>query len=307
VFVHQIWCEHLASRSLGTKFIEQGFIQVNQQTVKPSLKLKEGDTVVLLTKALEPQGAPEPHEGPSTPLNILYEDEHILVLNKPAGLVVHPGAGTPGETLVHALVKHCGPQLPSLGPSFRAGLVHRLDKDTSGVMVVGKTHRALVDLSNQFASHTQKRLYHAIVFGYLKLDHGTIETYHVRDPRNRLRFVAPLKPQGRQAITSYKVLKTHDQPKLSLVECTLQTGRTHQIRLHMEHLGNSIVGDGVYDKKTLGTAQSKPWEMKFKKLVHRQMLHAKILGFRHPVLGTEMTFEAPYPEDFELFLNLWKI
>jgi 23S rRNA pseudouridine1911/1915/1917 synthase len=229
---------------------------------------------------------PQPQD---IPLNILFEDEEMLVIDKPAGLVVHPGAGNPDRTLVNALLFYCGDELSGIGGVRRPGIVHRLDKDTSGLMVVAKTDRAHQSLSDQLQSRTLKRIYNAVVWGRPMSATGRIEGNIGRSPKDRKRM-ALVSHGGRPAVTHYKIIKPFKTA--SLVECRLETGRTHQIRVHMAHLGHPLVGDPVYGlkrppKDAPAVAKSLP----------RQALHATQVTFLHPLTKVEMCYSSSVPED----------
>jgi 23S rRNA pseudouridine1911/1915/1917 synthase len=220
------------------------------------------------------------------PLDILFEDEDLLVLNKPAGLVVHPGAGHREHTLVNALLSHCQ-NLSGIGGQERPGIVHRLDKETSGCLVVAKNDEAHRGLSSQFAARTVEKVYLALVSGKLRKSTGTIEEKIARHPVHRQRMAA-ISSRGRPAKTEYRVVAFRKD--FSLIECQLHSGRTHQIRVHLHHLGHPVLGDKVYAPKL---ASGFP----------RQMLHAWKLGFQHPCTGDWRSFEAPLPEDFSQALK----
>lgn len=286
--------EEIPSRNFASKLIEAGAVQVNRKPVKASHKLRLADIIYIEDSFFESQGA-EPL-GESIPLSILFEDKDILVINKAAGMVVHPGAGVSSGTLVNAVLGYCGQTLPSLGLPARAGIVHRLDKDTSGVMVVAKSQLALTKLSEQFANHTQERLYEALVYEVPQPIQGTIETLHGRDPRNRLRFAVV--PSGKEAVLNYAVQSTFRHGLFSEVQCKLHTGRTHQIRVQMAHVGCGLLGDALYAKVPQVVKNEKAIVARLQKLLTRQMLHAKLLGFAHPVTGDFVTFTCDAPTDY---------
>jgi 23S rRNA pseudouridine1911/1915/1917 synthase len=232
-------------------------------------------------------------------LDIIFEDDDIIIVNKPAGLVVHPGAGNPENTLVNALVNYCKESLSTIGGELRPGIVHRLDKDTSGILVVAKNDIAHINLSKQFSDHTINRKYEALVWGALRPQKGIIKSYITRSNRNR-QLMEISQTKGKSAVTNYKTLEIFQNnkvPTLSLIECKLDSGRTHQIRVHMTYKGNPIVGDKLYKKKN----------KKFKKIdvelnsiiknIDRQFLHAKFLGFVHPLSNKEVHFEIPLPKN----------
>lgn len=247
-------------------------------------KLKEGVCVVLEVPAAvdaEPQGQ-------DIPLNIVFEDEHLIVINKQAGLVVHPAAGNRDGTLVNALIAHCGTSLRGIGGELRPGIVHRIDKDTTGLMVAAKTERAHTSLGKQFAAHAVQRVYKALVWGVPRLRAGTIDGELGRSPLNRQKM-AVLRIGGKQARTHYKVIEVFGS-SAALVECRLETGRTHQVRVHMAHIGNPLIGDPVY-----GRPRSIPGVTL---RIERQALHAAVLGFHHPGTDKPVHFESVLPEDF---------
>ncbi len=250
-----------------------------------SAKARAGQAFVIEVPPPVP-AIPEPQ---AMPLNIVYEDDELLVIDKPAGLVVHPGAGNPDRTLVNALLAYCGDRLSGIGGVRRPGIVHRLDKDTSGLMVVAKTDRAHAALSEQLQSRTLKRIYNAVVWGRPVPAAGRIEGNIGRSPKDRKRM-ALVSHGGRSAVTHYKTIETYKMA--SLVECRLETGRTHQIRVHMAHIGHPLVGDPVYGLKRLpkdapSAAKSLP----------RQALHATQVTFLHPLTKLEMCYSSAVPED----------
>ena len=236
-------------------------------------------------------------QAESIPLHIVFEDEDLLVINKPVGMVVHPGAGVFSGTLVNAVLAHCGATLPSLGEPARAGIVHRLDRDTSGVMVVAKSQLALTELSRQFADHSQKRIYMALVYGKPEKS-GHIETWHGRDPRNRIKYASLPEGQGKKAILDFRLRETFHAGLVSMVECELYTGRTHQIRVQMTSLKHPLLGDSLYGTPSPSLKANKELWAALQILLTRQMLHAHLLGFRHPRTGQVLTFECPPPPDF---------
>lgn len=292
----------IPSRSFANKLIENNKIKVDQKYQKSSFKLKMNQIIELDSSFLS-EINPNP-VGESIPLTIIFEDEHILVINKPAGMVVHPGAGVHTGTLVNAVLGYCGVTLPSLGSPIRAGIVHRLDRDTSGVIVVAKSQIALTNLSKQFAAHSQTRIYHALVFGELLPKDGKIETWHGRDSKNRLKYSVQEDGIGKKAILYYSTINTLYNRLCSLVSCKLHTGRTHQIRVQLSHLNHSILGDALYIKYPSFIRENKEFIALIGKHANRQMLHAIQLGFKHPVSGENMNFEAPYPKDFQNILTI---
>ncbi|MGH7984093.1 MAG: RluA family pseudouridine synthase [Candidatus Udaeobacter sp.] len=266
------------SRSRLQQLIRGGFIRLNEQTTRPRQIVRGGDTISLQEPPMEKIDVqPEP-----IPLEILFEDDDLIVINKPAGLTVHPGAGQRQHTLVNALLSHCI-TLSGIGGKERPGIVHRLDKETSGCLVVAKNDVAHRELSKQFAARTVEKIYLALVAGKLRKAAGVIEENIGRHPVHRQRMqVTSLR--GRAAKTEYRVIRSSDQA--SLIECRLHSGRTHQIRVHLHHLGHAVLGDKVYAAR-------------FAENFPRQMLHAWKLGFYHPRIGEWKNFEAPLPADFQ--------
>jgi len=279
------------SRGAIQRLIEQGHIRVNGRTVKPTHMPHAGEVVeVRWPEARPPTAQPE-----EMPLNILYEDDALLVLNKPAGLVVHPAAGHEEHTLVNALLHHCAGKLSGIGGVARPGIVHRLDKETSGCLVVAKNDETHLALSAQFAGRRVEKIYHALVGGELPRDSGEIRVAIARHPSHRKRM-AVSDDTGREARTSYRVL---ERLRCStLVEATLHTGRTHQIRVHFQHLGFPLLGDDTY-----GQRQNRRFEELVGFAAPRVMLHACQLAFIHPRTGERLEFEAPRPVEFEDFLR----
>jgi len=284
-----------------------GNVLVNGKPAKPSQKVKPLDeiSIVLPYPMREVELLPE-----DIPLNVLYEDEHILVLDKQAGLVVHPGHGNWTGTLVNALLFHFG-KLPSTPGSIspRPGLVHRLDKDTSGVMVIGKTEEALTHLARQFFDRTSDRRYNALVWGDFAEDEGVIEANIGRHAKDRtVQFVYHDGEQGKHALTRWKVLERFRY--VTLVECKLETGRTHQIRVHMQHIGHPLFNDAPYGgnrvlKGTTFTKYKQFVENCFK-VLPRQALHARTLTITHPITGKRMHFESELPADMQAALEKWR-
>ncbi|MFC4725576.1 RluA family pseudouridine synthase [Glycocaulis abyssi] len=293
------------SRSRCKALIEGGALAVNGETLAdPSAKVREGHIYTLTMPALEP-AVPKPE---NIPLDILHEDDDLIVINKPAGLTVHPGAGAWTGTLVHALLYHCKGSLSGIGGVERPGIVHRIDKDTSGVLVVAKNDVAHRYLSKQFAKHTVERAYLAFTRGAPRPREGEIATRIARSTRDRLKM-AVLKWEsaaGKEAITHYQVLETYGQeakapigtPLAALVECRLETGRTHQIRVHMEHLGHALIGDRIYGPQRTSQLKGIP-DLPEIKALGRQALHASVLGFVHPSTREEMVFETELPADLQ--------
>ncbi len=289
--------------------IKAGLIRVNEQQVKPNYKVRPNDFIRIVYPKPVVIDSVIPED---IPLDIVYEDAYLMVVNKPAGMVVHPGISNYSGTLVNALayyIKHS--ELPVLegNPMDRPGLVHRIDKDTSGLLVVAKTEEALVGLAKQFYDHTVHRRYIAMVWGEPEPSEGSIDLELGRDPKNRTRMtVIPQGEGGKHAVTHYKVVEP--MYYISMIECRLETGRTHQIRVHLKHIGHPLFNDRHYGGDTIrkGTVYSKykQFVMNCFKILPRQALHAKSLGFVHPVTGEEMYFETPLPEDMEGALNKWR-
>lgn len=287
------------SRSRIKSLIEQGLCQRNHLIVRdPSTSVKAGDHIELQI----PKAKPYLLEAQEIALDILYEDEVLIVINKPAGLVVHPAPGNEDGTLVNALLAHCGDQLPGIGGEKRPGIVHRLDKDTSGIIVVAKTEQALTKLSEDFANRNIDRLYLALCWGVLNPAKGTIEGDIGRDPYDRKRM-AVVKRNGKFARTHYKTLEIIN-PAISLIQCKLDTGRTHQIRVHLSKESHPLVGDPVYLKRIPAIAKQLPSEQKNAALdFPRQALHATFLGFTHPTSGKYLQFETSLPEDIQSLIR----
>lgn len=272
------------SRSYIQKLILDGNVTVNQKHVKSNYKTSAGDIIeIAVPEPEEPDILPE-----DIPLNILYEDEDILVVNKPKGMVVHPAPGHYSGTLVNAVMYHCKGQLSGINGILRPGIVHRIDRDTTGSLLICKNDKAHRILAEQLKEHSITRKYHAIIYGNLKENTGTIVAAIGRHPTDRKKMSTKA-PNGRRAVTHYKVLERFG--KFTYIECQLETGRTHQIRVHMASIGHPILGDDVY-----GPAKSS-----YK--LNGQTLHAKILGIRHPSSREYMEFDAPLPEYFENLLK----
>jgi 23S rRNA pseudouridine1911/1915/1917 synthase len=292
-----------ATRNKIQNAAKEGSIFVNDVVVRSSYKVKGGDTVRVLF------GHP-PYENllvaEDLPLDIVYEDDSLIIVNKAAGMVVHPGHGNYSGTLINALMFHFD-NLPQ-NDQQRPGLVHRIDKDTSGLLVVAKTETAMTHLSKQFFDKTSERKYFALVWGDVKEDTGTIEGHIGRHPRNRLQMtVFEEGDAGKHAVTHYKVLERLGY--VTFLECQLETGRTHQIRAHMKHIGHTLFNDERYggDSILKGTSFTKYKQFVDNcfKLIPRQALHAKTLGFEHPVTGEWMQFDSEIPQDMQLALEKW--
>ena len=266
----------------------------------PSYRVKSGQNFVISVPEAEP-ALPEPQE---IPLEIMYEDDDLLVINKPAGLVVHPAPGNRQGTMVNALLAHCGDSLSGIGGVRRPGIIHRLDKDTSGLIVVAKNDVTHNDLSAQFKARTIKRVYHAVVWGRLRPASGEIEGNIGRSPRNRKKM-AMVERGGRNSLTRYLTLQATG-PAASLVECRLATGRTHQIRVHMTHMGHPVIGDATYGGQLTPArrAMISPEAAEAVRSLGRQALHAALLGFRHPKTGAELVFERGFPAELEELVEL---
>ncbi len=271
------------SRSNMQKLLEDGRVKRGEKIIKANYKVRAGEMFVVDIPEPEPiEAVPE-----NIPLDIIYEDDDVVVLNKTRGMVVHPAPGNYTGTLVNALLYHCS-NLSGINSAIRPGIVHRLDKDTSGIMIVAKNDAAHISLSQQIQSKTAVRTYLAVVRGNIKTDSGTIETQIARDKTDRKKM-AVVKEGGRDAITDYEVLERFG--KYTLVRCKLRTGRTHQIRVHMEYLGYPLVGDPKY------SPMKTPFGIK------GQALHSHTLEFTHPRTGERMKFEAPLPEDMHKIIT----
>lgn len=272
------------SRSQLKRFIDQGLCTVNGQVARPSRRLRSDDRVVMRLPPPEPDAAlPEQIE-----LTVLFEDEHLIVVDKPAGMVVHPAAGHSSGTLVNALLGHCG-ELSGVGGRLRPGIVHRLDKLTSGVMVASKSDAAHLGLAEQFAVHSVERCYEVLVSGHLERGRGTFDTLHGRHPSDRLRFTSRC-AAGRRAVTHFEVERLLHGA--SLVQARLETGRTHQVRVHFADAGHPVLGDPLYGKLPAGRRARD-----VHRRLGRQALHAAVLGFAHPVSGQRLRFATPLPAD----------
>lgn len=280
------------SRSQLTQWLKDGAIIVNDQSVKPKDKVRGGEVVLL--RASAPQTDGEQYLAEKIPLDVVFEDQHLLVVNKQAGLVVHPGAGNPRHTLVNALLYH----EPSLHQLPRAGIIHRLDKDTSGLLIVAKTFAAHTSLVRQMQAREIHRCYLALVHGHVVAG-GKLETFYGRHPRNRLKM--SVLNQGREAITEYMVRKHYE--KFALLDVTLMTGRTHQIRVHMAHIHHPIVGDPLYGGRARMPAGIPDALKQQLQSFSRQALHAYHLSFAHPDTLEQLTLTIPLPDDFQMLLN----
>ncbi len=273
------------SRSYIQKLLGDGSITVNNQRIKASYRVKADDKVqVFLPPAVTPDVMPE-----KIPLSVLYEDNDVIVIDKPKGMVVHPAPGHYSGTLVNALLYHCRENLSGINGVLRPGIVHRIDRDTTGSVIACKNDAAHICIAKQLKAHTIVRRYHAIVHGNIKEEEGTIHTLIGRHPADRKKM-SVLSKGGKEAITHYRVLKQFD--KYAYIECRLETGRTHQIRVHMAYLGHPLLGDMIY-----GPSKS-PFQLE------GQTLHAKILGFCHPAGGEYIETNAPLPEYFKHLLSI---
>jgi 23S rRNA pseudouridine1911/1915/1917 synthase len=291
------------SRTRLQALILDGQVRLNNATVKnSSKKIKKDDKINI--------NFPKPVETSIKPnkifLDILYDDEDLIIINKSPGVVVHPGAGNLNNTIVNGLLFKYKNNLSNIGGKLRPGIVHRIDKDTSGVIVVAKNDNAHINLSKQFSDHSIKRVYETLVWGTLNPKNGKISEKIGRNIKNR-QLMSVKKEKGKMAITNYKTLEIFQNinlPKISFLECRLETGRTHQIRVHMSHKGNNILGDATYKKKF----------KKFKKIdidlensilnLNRQFLHAKTLGFNHPINGKKIEFSSFLPQELENILKM---
>ncbi|MBE7178277.1 MAG: RluA family pseudouridine synthase [Mucilaginibacter polytrichastri] len=294
-----------ASRNRIQNAIDAGNVLVNERTIKPSYKVKPGEviSIVLPHPPRDTEVYPE-----NIPLEIIYEDDDLLIVNKAAGMVVHPGYGNYTGTLVNALVYHFQ-QLPTLpGNDGRPGLVHRIDKDTSGLLVISKNERSMAWLARQFYEHTIDRTYLALVWGDLETD-GTVTGYIGRSAKDRrVMDIYDTEEKGKWSVTHYRVLERLGY--VTLVECRLETGRTHQIRAHMQHIGHPLFNDATYggDKILKGTTfgKYKQFVENAFALIPRQALHAQSLGFTHPKTREQVLFETPLPADFDAVMNKWR-
>ncbi len=295
-----------ATRNKIQSAAKDGSIYVNGTPVKSNYKVKPLDNIRVLLEHPPYEYLLTPED---IPLDIVFEDDALLVVNKPAGMVVHPGHGNYSGTLINALIYHFE-NLPN-NSSDRPGLVHRIDKDTSGLLVIAKTEQAMTHLSKQFFDKTSEREYVAIVWGNIKEDEGTIEGHIGRHPKNRLQntvFEGDEQDKGKPAITHFKVLERLGY--VTLVSCKLETGRTHQIRVHMKHIGHTLFNDERYGGERIlkGTTFTKYKQFVDNcfKILPRQALHAKTLGFIHPTTGETMQFDSPIPDDMQQCIAKWR-
>lgn len=295
-----------ASRNRIQQAADAGYVMVNDKAVKSNYKVKPCDSIVIMMDYPKYENDIIPED---IPLNVVYEDDQLMVINKPAGLVVHPGCGNYHGTLVNAIAWHLR-ENKNYDPNDPAvGLVHRIDKDTSGLLVVAKTPDAKTNLGLQFFHKTTKRTYNALVWGNMEQDEGTIETNIARNPKDRMQMAAFTDENiGKHAITHYKALERFGY--VTLVECRLETGRTHQIRVHMKHIGHVLFNDERYGGneilRGLKTNKYKQFITNCFEICPRQALHAKTLGFTHPSTEKEMFFDSELPEDMTTLLDKWR-
>ena len=301
VFVHKK--ENLISRTRIKNLIENKKLKINDKVIiNPAKKICVGDKLDLTI--------PKPKKASIKPfkfkLDIIYEDEDIIVLNKPAGIVMHPGAGNFENTIVNALIYYDKNSLSNIGGELRPGIVHRIDKNTSGLVVIAKNNETHEDLSIQFSKHSITRIYQLLIWGKVRPSKGKVETFITRSSRNR-QMMEVSSTKGKKAITNYKTLEIFENkntPTLSFLECELETGRTHQIRVHMKYLGNSIVGDDKYKKKIKRIKDINPFLERSILNLNRQFLHAKTIGFFHPKKKKEMFFNSNLPKELEIILKM---
>lgn len=279
-------CENLEdlTRSAVQKLIENGNVTVNGKSVNKNYKCKEDDGVELII----PDAAPLDVAGENIPLDIVYEDDDLLVVNKPKGMVVHPANGNYDGTLVNALLFHCKDSLSGINGVIRPGIVHRIDKDTSGLLIVAKNDASHLSLANQIKEHSFTRAYEAVLYGNIKEDEFTVNQPIGRNPKDRKKMAVTLK-NSKNAVTHFYVIKRYNE--FTHVRCVLETGRTHQIRVHAAYVGHPVAGDSVYGPKKVITE------------LGGQCLHAKLIGFVHPKTNEYMEFESELPEYFKKFLN----
>jgi 23S rRNA pseudouridine1911/1915/1917 synthase len=287
------------SRSRLKQLVEAGRVRRGGEKIgDANTRVKPGEVYHIHV----PAPIPAKPQAQDIPLAIVHEDNDLIVIDKPAGLVVHPAAGNPDGTLVNALIAHCGASLSGLGGETRPGIVHRLDKETSGLIVAAKNDRAMHSLARQFEHHTIERAYHAVVWGAPRLHEGIVEGDIGRNPFDRKRM-AVLRGGGKSARTKYKVIERFGDPErpfASLLECRLETGRTHQIRVHLTHIGHPLIGDSTYGRaRSTPRAKSPQQETAFAAVgdFPRQALHARLLGFKHPTSRKQLRFESPWPAD----------
>ena len=289
------------SRSRLKALILDGRLSRGGQTIAdPAYRVKPGERFDLAL----PEARPATPEGQAIALNVVYEDDALIVIDKPAGMVVHPAPGNPDRTLVNALIAHCGASLSGIGGVRRPGIVHRLDKDTSGLLVAAKTDAAHQGLAEQFAAHSLTRAYQALVWGVLRPARGEIAGNIGRNPKNRKKM-AIVTRDGKSALTHYRRLETFADALACLVECQLATGRTHQIRVHLASIGHPVIGDAVYGRgrRRAGAKEASAAARSALAEFPRQALHAGRLGFHHPFDGRELEFESAPPDDMAGLLS----
>ena len=295
--------ENNISRTRIKNLILDKKLKLNDQIIlDPSKKTTSGD-VLELTIPIPKKASLKPYKYK---LDIVYEDKDLIVINKPAGIVIHPGAGNFDNTIVNALINYDKNSLSNIGDELRPGIVHRIDKNTSGLIVIAKNNSTHENLSIQFSKHTITRIYQLLIWGKIRPSSGKVETLISRSSKNRqMMEVSNIK--GKKAITNYKTVEVFENkktPTLSLIECKLETGRTHQIRVHMNYLGNSIVGDDKYKKKFKRIKNVEPSLEKNLNSLKRQFLHAKTLGFIHPKTNKKMVFNSILPQELEIILKM---
>ena len=294
--------EDIISRTRIKSLILDNRLKINNKIITdPSKKIFFNDEIELII--------PEPRKASLKPfkfnLDIVFEDKDLIVLNKPSGIVMHPGAGNFDNTIVNALMNYSKNSFSNIGGELRPGIVHRIDKNTSGLIVIAKNNQTHEHLSNQFNKHTIQRVYQLLIWGKVRPSKGRMETFITRSSKNR-QMMEVSSSKGKKAVTNYKTLEIFENkniPTLSLLECKLETGRTHQIRVHMNYLGNSIVGDDKYKKKFKKFKNIEPSLEKILIKLNRQFLHAKTLGFIHPKKNKEMIFNSILPNELEIILK----
>ena len=301
IFINKKW--GLISRSRIRKLILEKNLKLNNKVIiNPAKKVLVGDKISLKIPEIK-EDSLKPYDFK---LKIIYEDDHLLIIDKPAGIIMHPGAGNYDKTIVNALISYNKNSLSNIGEKLRPGIVHRIDKNTSGLVVIAKNNEAHENLAKQFSHHTITRIYQLLIWGKLRPSSGKISTLITRSSKNRQLMEVSIS-KGKQAITNYKTIETFENdktPTLSLVECRLETGRTHQIRVHMKHKGNSIVGDDKYKKK-YKKIKNIDTNLKIQiSNLNRQFLHAKTLGFVHPKNNREMIFSSNLPKELNKLLKM---
>ncbi len=289
------------SRSRIKSLLQDGHVTESGQTISdPSYRVKQGTDFEVSVPAPE-DATPAAQD---IPLTIVYEDADLLVVDKPAGLVVHPAPGQPDGTLVNALLAHCGDSLSGVGGVKRPGIVHRLDKDTSGLIVVAKNDAAHQSLSAQFADRSIDRSYRALVWGVPMPPSGRVEGNIGRHPRDRKKMAVVAPPRGKPATTNYRLIQRFGDAA-SLIECKLESGRTHQIRVHMTHIGHPIIGDPVYGRRTPARKNALSEEAaRLTGILNRQALHAAVIGFEHPKTGERLNFSSELPRDMKRIVSV---